>query len=280
MSNRPDDRFEKRIRFVAKHYSEEGLDADKAWKKFSSGRNISRRVPIRRYITGVAAVMLILVGIGTLYFYNQNAPEWIVETTLPGQQKNIYLPDSSQVILAGNSSIRYDRKAFRKERRDVEMNGKAFYQVQKDETRPFSVSTRYTKVVVLGTSFQLTEDSTSTNLRVQTGKVQFVDHNDREQLLVMAGMSARYSADQEIMTIFTEEDPNAFSLKTRQLIFHDTPLDKVISDLSEYYQVPIRNRFKTKENKLTATFNDLPLEEVLLIINQTLDTRLAAYPSN
>ena len=57
--------------------------------------------------------------------------------------------------------------------------------------------------------------------------------------------------------------------------FNDTPLEKVVSDLSEYYQVNIINKAETPNLKLTATFNDLPLEDVLLVINQTLDTRLA-----
>ena len=72
-----------------------------------------------------------------------------------------------------------------------------------------------------------------------------------------------------------EEDLNDLSWKTRQLRFNDTPLEKVISDLSEYYQVKIANKTAAPDAKLTATFNDLPMDEVLMVISQTLDIRLA-----
>ena len=41
--------------------------------------------------------------------------------------KDVYLPDSTLVALAGDSWIRYDAKRYDKERRAVEMNGKAFF---------------------------------------------------------------------------------------------------------------------------------------------------------
>ena len=41
-----------------------------------------------------------------------------------------------------------------------------------------------------------------------------------------------------------------------------------------YYQVEIINKVDSPDSRLTATFNDLPLDEVLMVINQTLDIRL------
>ena len=34
-NNERDDRFEKRLRFVVRHYKEGSLDEDKAWKRFA-----------------------------------------------------------------------------------------------------------------------------------------------------------------------------------------------------------------------------------------------------
>ena len=44
----------------------------------------------------------------------------------------------------------------------MEMNGKAFFQVTRNEARPFSVETSQTEVTVLGTSFQIDEKPTVT----------------------------------------------------------------------------------------------------------------------
>ena len=73
-----------------------------------------------------------------------------------------------------------------------------------------------------------------------------------------------------------EEDVNKLAWRTGQLRFMETPLDKVIEDLSDYYQVKIANQTKNEGARLTATFNNLPLEDVLQVVNQTLDARLVS----
>ena len=74
----------------------------------------------------------------------------------------------------------------------------------------------------------------------------------------------------------TEEDVNKLAWRTGQLRFMETPLDKVIEDLSDYYQVKIANQTKNEGARLTATFNNLPLEDVLQVVNQTLDAHLVS----
>ena len=280
MNNEQEHKLEQRIRFVAKHYEEGRLDTDKAWQKFAGKHQVRRTVSFRRYWMAAASVLLLLIGFGTYFMTDRNSPEWVAVTTEPGQIMEVYLPDSTLISMAGNSSIRYDKKAYGKERRVVEMKGKAFFQVTRNEARPFSVYTERTEVTVLGTSFQIDEQPDGTDVDVMTGKVSFgVTGSETDKVILTAGMSASYSMESKGITILEEEDLNTLSWKTRQLRFNDTPLEKVVSDLSEYYQVNIINKAETPNLKLTATFNDLPLEDVLLVINQTLDTRLAPDPN-
>ena len=280
MNNEQEHKLEQRIRFVAKHYEEGRLDTAKAWQKFAGKHQVRRTVSFRRYWMAAASVVLLLIGFGTYFMTDRNSPEWVAVTTEPGQIMEVYLPDSTLISMAGNSSIRYDKKAYGKERRVVEMKGKAFFQVTRNEARPFSVYTERTEVTVLGTSFQIDEQPDGTDVDVMTGKVSFgVTGSETDKVILTAGMSASYSMESKGITILEEEDLNTLSWKTRQLRFNDTPLEKVVSDLSEYYQVNIINKAETPNLKLTATFNDLPLEDVLLVINQTLDTRLAPDPN-
>lgn len=275
MNNEQEHKLEQRIRFVAKHYEEGRLDTDKAWQQFAAKHQVRRSVSFRRYWMAAASVVLLLVGFGTYFVTEHNSHEWVAVETASGQIKDVYLPDSTLISMAGNSSIRYDARAYGKERRAVEMKGKAFFQVARNEARPFSVYTERTEVTVLGTSFQIDEQPGLTDVNVMTGKVSFAPTGcDAEKVILTAGMSASYSMENKEITIIKEEDLNTLSWKTRQLRFNETPLDKVISDLNEYYQVSIINKVETPDLKLTATFNDLPLEDVLLVINQTLDTRL------
>ena len=276
MNNEQENKLEQRIRFVAKHYEEGRLDTNKAWQQFAAKHQVRRTVSFRRYWMAAASVLLLLIGFGTYYITDRNSPEWVAITTIPGQIKDVYLPDSTLISMAGSSSIRYDAKSYGKERRVVEMKGKAFFQVTRNETRPFSVYTERTEVTVLGTSFQINEQPDGTDVNVMTGKVSFgATGNETDKVILTAGMSASYSMESKGITLLEEEDLNTLSWKTRQLRFNDTPLEKVIGDLNEYYQVKVINKAENPNLKLTATFNDLPLEDVLLVINQTLDTRLA-----
>lgn len=85
MNNEHGNKLEQRIRFVAKRYREGSLDPDKAWQKFASEHAISRKVSFRRYWIGAAAVVLVLVGLGTWFTVERNAPDWVAITTAPGQ---------------------------------------------------------------------------------------------------------------------------------------------------------------------------------------------------
>lgn len=275
MSNEHENKGEQRLRFVAKRYREESLDTDRAWKRFADSRNIRPAVSFRRYWMAVASVILLCIGIGTWWVTDYDRPRWVAITTAPGQLKEVWLPDSTLVSMAGGSSLRYDARKYGEERRVVEMKGKAFFQVKRNEARPFSVYTERTEVIVLGTSFQVREQTPVTEVNVLTGKVCFAaGQEEKDRVILTAGMSASYSMEKKEMTILAEENLNNLSWKTKQLRFNDTPLSKVIEDLCNYYEVPVVNQAENPDIRLTATFNDLPLEEVLTVINQTLDVRL------
>lgn len=276
MNNEQENKLEQRIRFVAKHYEEGHLDTDRAWQQFAAGHPARRSVSFRRYWIAAASVVLLLVGIGSYFLIEEQQQEWVAVTTMAGQVKDVYLPDSTLISIAENSSIKYDAKAYGKERRVVEMRGKAFFQVQRDEARPFSVYTEITEITVLGTSFQINEQALLTKVDVVSGKVSFAaTGKEADKVILTAGMSASYSKENQEMNVLATEDLNSISWKTKLLRFNDTPLEQVIADLNEYYQVKIINKVESPDVKLTATFNDLPLKDVLLVINQTLDIRLA-----
>lgn len=277
MSDKQKDILEERIRFVAKHYREGRPDTEKAWKQLASDKGIRRTIPLRRYLLAVASVVVLLVGITSIYLWHTNQPEWIIVSTASGERKDVYLPDSTLVNLASNSRIRYNAREYGKNRREVEMKGKAFYEVIRDESRPFSVRTHDAEVEVLGTAFQVHERSASVEVHVSSGKVKFTARDDKkkDQIILTKGMSAYYSMETQEIIAQTEEKPNYLSWKTGILRFQNTPLEEVITDLTDYYHVPVVSRTSIRGEKLTATFESLPLDHVLLIINQTLDVRLS-----
>ncbi|MDR0748354.1 MAG: FecR domain-containing protein [Tannerellaceae bacterium] len=282
MDEKQYDKQEERIRFVAKHYREGSLNAKQAWNRLARTKGIRPPAFRRRYLAMAASFALLLASVAAFYYWKANTPRWVEITAAAGQLKEVYLPDSTLVSMSGGSRIRYNAKTFGKKGREVEMNGKAFYRVTRDESRPFSIQTKMAEVVVLGTSFQISQRYASIRVHVATGKVNFIagEGREKENVILTANMSASYAMETKKIQTLTGEDANFLSWKTGLLQFHNTPLERVIEDLNDYYQVRVISRSMIRGEKLTATFNRLPLEEILLIINQTLDVRLTVDKSN
>ena len=265
--------FEERIRFVAQYYHENCFSEDAAWKKFALKHGIVRRPRISFLQWSAAAVILLLVGFGSYWFYNQRQADWIAESTVAGQIKDVFLPDSTVIYLSENTEIKYDRKSFGKGNRNVLLQGKAFFKVKRDETSPFSVKTKQTKVEVLGTSFQIAEYKDRVKVDVLTGKVRF--EAESEEVLLSAGMGAIYKPKENNIEISNEIGENVMSWKEGILRFNHTPMYKVVNDLRDFYDINITSLSEEEKNlQLTTSFKDMSIDEVLRIINQTLDINL------
>lgn len=271
--------WEERIRFVARYYRENVFDPEIGWKRFAAERNIRSRVRIPVWVWQIAAVCLLAIGYGIYRMIEQNQPEWVVIAADAGQGKEVFLPDSSQVSLAAFSELRYDAKQFGKENRQVELKGKAFYQVKHREDLPFRVQTHLGNVVVLGTSFLVRELKTALEVQVLQGRVR-MKAGKKKSVLLEAGMSGLYSETNGNIQVRQEADENCLSWKTGELIFRETPLPKVIHDIEVCYEVKLTDLSGASDSlRLSATFKKKPVEEVLLIINQTLDTHLVIEKS-
>ena len=284
MEKERENKWEREIRFVARRYREGALDPGRAWERFAAARGIRRGVAFRRYWAGVAAAVLALVGLGVWLAVERTAPRWVAVSAEPGQAKEWYLPDNTHVTLAGGARARYDARLYGRAERVVEMSGKAFFRVARDEARPFSVRTDEATVTVLGTRFQVDETAEGTEVSVSTGKVRFAAGREAvEPVVLTAGMAARYSSADRAIRLLEEPDPNAEAWRTGVLRFRETPLEQVMADLGEHYGVRVENRTAGSAaagKRLTATFDHLSLDEALQVINQTLDVRLVALPGS
>lgn len=84
-------------------------------------------------------------------------PKIIEEKIFAGrQEKRIMLPDGSTVQLSAGSAIRYPEH-FELHARDIELEGKALFEVAKDPSRPFTVTAAGFTTTALGTRFIVNE---------------------------------------------------------------------------------------------------------------------------
>lgn len=106
----------------------------------------------------VAASLIILVAAGWLFYTSRarkaEEVKYITHTTGRGQQAVITLQDGSIVKLNNSSTISFPEK-FTNGKREITLQGEAFFEVTRDPQKPFVVKTGDLTTAVLGTSFNI-----------------------------------------------------------------------------------------------------------------------------
>lgn len=260
--------MEKDIRFIARFYREGRMNTSQAWKKL--GIQPRRRKSLLVYrITTVAATVCLATGLS--WWWMSSRQDWITIAAPQNEIKEITLPDDTRITLAGNAMLRYNRPAYGKEDRKVELTGKAFFSVSHREDCPFKVNTKLADVQVLGTRFQVIARADSTSATVESGKVRFNTLSEKEAILTRGMRAATYPDGG--MRVSEAANPNIFAWKTYEFTYNDTPLSTVVKELEEVYHVPIGN-LPDRELRLTVSFRQNTIDEILNVINQTLNIDL------
>ncbi len=112
-------------------------------------------------IMGIAASLLVLLGLGMLFksnVFTTKPINYVSVVSMAGQRTKILLPDSSIVHLNSGATIRYPEK-FVGNRRDVELKGEAFFKIKRNVDKPFTVNSGNFKTTVLGTSFSVANNA-------------------------------------------------------------------------------------------------------------------------
>lgn len=164
---------------------------------FEKIRAVSRQ-PIQQrknsinYWLKVAAVFAGLITIGiSLYYYNNSL--FYENTNLTANVTEIILPDGSSVSLDKNSTLSYKKNWLNNFNREVELSGRAFFQIQKQTSHGFQVITSESQVEVLGTKFTVSDNFGKTQVVLNEGKIRvisnkinktFVLSNQGEQLII------------------------------------------------------------------------------------------------
>ena len=277
-----DKRREAALRFVAKHYRSGALDPDRAWRRFAEAQGISslKRVWMRSaYVWTVAASIALLVSLIGFYQWQQKQPDWVTFTAEAQQVKRLTLPDQTEISLAGGSRLTYDARHYGQEMRLVRLEGKAFFEVWHDEARPFRVETAESRVTVLGTRFQVVAGKEQTTVDVVSGKVGVALRGKTESVALTAGLQAYYTSGDPRIKVTEQPNPNELAWLTHRLRFEETPLPQVVADLEQAYQTTLIYS-SDADKRLTATLEELTLEEALQVVNEPLDVRIMQNPPN
>ena len=224
----------------------------------------------RSWSWAVAAAVSLLIISGFLYLYpgKDNPPPMhpqailLTRTTVKGQKLTIRLADGSIVKLNTNSSLSFPDK-FEGRHREVTLSGEAFFDVAHNPSAPFVVNTSQGKVTVLGTTFNIRENSKVGEITLVSGKVKVADVANTAVSL-KPNQQARLSEGRQGIDTLTVDVRPYIEWKDNVLSFRQRELEYAIADLEDWYGVDIALlNPELKSCRITARYENESLENVL-----------------
>ncbi|MEM6362068.1 MAG: FecR domain-containing protein [Bacteroidota bacterium] len=189
----------------------------------------------------VAASIAVILGLGIgAYQVMEHEPvevEYAHYVTKRNQRASVTLPEGTEVKLNAGSSLSFPNQ-FAKDKREVTLIGEAFFDVTKDASRPFVISSGEITTTVLGTSFNVRSyPEENTDVTVIEGKVKVESEVDCKVL--NPGEQALFSLDDK--TLMKEKvDVQLYAGWTNpELNFEMVPFETVLERLERWYRMEI-----------------------------------------
>jgi ferric-dicitrate binding protein FerR (iron transport regulator) len=230
-------------------------------------QNPSRMIRIYQSLLSAAAVLIIGLVIGSLFFIQTQKPEITTQniSTPYGGKTQFTLPDGSTVWLNSGSTFSYPDRF--EGQRIVDLTGEAYFNVEKQKD-PFIVKTQFGQVEVLGTEFNVKAYQNETFLTtLESGSVVFTNKYGKQAYLE-PGMQVVF--DDANFKLRRVETKLFTSWKDGQLIFRDEPLQNIVTRLERWYNVKIELKDERIKNlKYTGTIEMETFSEVLELIKVT-----------
>lgn len=182
----------------------------------------------------------------------------------------VTLSDGTRVSLNAGSTLKYPTN-FGADRREVMLHGEAYFDVVKDNDRPFVVTTENASVKVYGTRFNVNSyDKNLVKTSLISGSVG-VTPNGRQEIRIAPGqmLTLNIESAQSQLSMFNINKYEAWQMGFFRC--DDEPVSVILDDISHWYGV----RFEYKSEKIrdvsiSASINrNNSVEEVLQLLNAT-----------
>ncbi|CAL1519533.1 FecR domain-containing protein [Chitinophaga sp. MM2321] len=163
------------------------------WQQLELRLHTIQEAPVnkKKYLWAAAVALLLATAGGTWLWRSGGTKPMVAAATHSihsplGHTIHTVLPDGTKVWLNAGSRLTYSDR-FSDSARDVTVTGEVFFDVVKDDTKPFVVHTNDLSIQVLGTSFNVKAygDDRKAEVTVIGGKVQVVMSKSPEKKVVL-----------------------------------------------------------------------------------------------
>jgi transmembrane sensor len=253
------------------------------WSRFLMRIKKDYQSNIFRYSSNVqifyrfAAILIVGVLIGGLVIkYSMKKDPIFITTLAPkGSITQMVLADSTIVYLNAGSQLRYSPES-QNNKREVFLEGEAWFNVAKDKKKPFVVHTRCYDINVTGTQFNIktyeTDNETITTL--EEGEVIISSSENfklAENLILKPGEQVVFNKDSNRMFVKEVNTRRFTSWKENKLMFLNLSFEELIILFERKYGVDIEvDNQEVLKYHYTGTIKNESILEILEIIKQSL----------
>lgn len=233
------------------------------------------------YASGIAAMLLIFISLS--FYFNPKSndniariksdiplSDWAKYENSSAKILKISLPDGSMVWLQPKTQLSYNQSD--RVYRQVNLRGEAFFEVKRDEARPFLIYSGKMTTKVLGTSFNVKAypETEKFEVSVVTGKVSVMNESERE-VFVTPKQQVVLENKSDILTINELPKDKTFYWELSSLTFDNTSMEEVVDNIEHNFNVKIYLNPNLKNCRLSGNFNQEHLSSILEIICKSID---------
>ncbi|WP_342332582.1 FecR domain-containing protein [Pedobacter sp. FW305-3-2-15-E-R2A2] len=268
------------VQSMAKHQNDIAPGGNRATLTLADGSEISLTDASKGTIANQYGLVITKKADGQLLYEMshqemEHSEGYNTITTPLGGKYEVLLQDGTRVLLNSGSSVTYPL-AFKKDSRRVTLKGEAYFEVAKDQHRPFFVSTPGIRnipgqeIQVLGTHFNISayadDDAYVTTLL--EGSVKLSVLGARDGKILKPGQQAK--VDEQQVKISDGDINAALAWKNDVFYMVDQPIENVMRQLSRWYNIEVSYAAAVPKIGFWAQISRRKkLSEVLDVLEQT-----------
>jgi transmembrane sensor len=239
----------------------------------------------KRWWWAAAASIALLVGFFAVnkWAYAKNAtitatskehPNQLAVTNTTNAPQIVVLSDGSKIFLEKGAKLHYP-PAFTADKREVYLEGEAFFEVAHDAQKPFLVYAHDIITKVLGTSFRIkTDDNYKTIVSVKTGKVSVFKRDkatkeakNTEGVVLTPNLQVVYDVKEDKLKKDLVQAPAVLMEQNQAINFSNAVVTDVFKQMSDTYGVDIIfDELSLNKCTIMAKFDEETLYERLSLI--------------
>jgi transmembrane sensor len=262
--------------WVASEAATEQLDVntDVAWSKVQARMHTPHK-PLTvswlntKNIYRMAAAITFL-AVATFFIFQKRGPLSIPDAEVIVEARDTVL----EKTLTDNSTITLNKQSklttvFNAKERRVRLEGEAFFEIAHDTVKPFFIDVQNLEIRVVGTAFNVDERAEMGKVIVSVTDGTVLLKGAKRSITLQKGQEARYNVATGDFETAANRSLNFMAYKTKELIYEQQPLSKVVSDINDNYGVSVEI--------ISEDIKNCPISGRFNFGNQTLDEILNLF---